>query len=137
MASTFVTRIVHIVALAFPLIKLLAKASSPGGVQSLEFFGTLGRDSKGSDTTHPNVLQGHDATLEAFTLKPYKGFPKIRGTLFGGPYNEDYIVLSSILGSSHFGKEYNPFYRNPLRTYPATPIRTLESTAYTWRPYLP
>ena len=32
------------------------------------------------------------------------GFPKIRGTLFGGPYNKDYSVLGSILGSPYLGK---------------------------------
>ena len=30
--------------------------------------------------------------------------PKIRGTFFGGPYNEDYSILGSILGSPYFGK---------------------------------
>ena len=32
------------------------------------------------------------------------GFPKIRGTLFGGPHNKDYSILGSILGSPYFGK---------------------------------
>ena len=32
------------------------------------------------------------------------GFPKIRGTLFGGPYNKGYSILGSILGSPYFGK---------------------------------
>ena len=32
------------------------------------------------------------------------GFPRIRGTLFGGPNNEDYSILGSILGSPYFGK---------------------------------
>ena len=31
-------------------------------------------------------------------------FPKIRGTLFGGPHVKDYCILGSILGSPHFGK---------------------------------
>ena len=31
-------------------------------------------------------------------------FLKIRGTLFGGPYNKDYSILGSILGSPYFGK---------------------------------
>ena len=31
-------------------------------------------------------------------------FPKIRGTLFGGPHNKDYSILGSILGSPNFGK---------------------------------
>ena len=31
-------------------------------------------------------------------------FPKIRGTLFGGPQNKDYSILGSILGSPSFGK---------------------------------
>ena len=32
------------------------------------------------------------------------GFPKISGTLFGGPHNKDYSILGSILGSPYFGK---------------------------------
>ena len=32
------------------------------------------------------------------------GFPKIRGTSYGGPDNKDYSILGSILGSPHFGK---------------------------------
>ena len=32
------------------------------------------------------------------------GFPKIRGTFVGGPYNKDYSILVSILGSPYFGK---------------------------------
>ena len=32
------------------------------------------------------------------------GFPKIRGTFFGGPYNEDYSILGSILGYPNFEK---------------------------------
>ena len=35
------------------------------------------------------------------------GFPRIRGTLFGGPYNKDYSILGSILGSPYFGKVPN------------------------------
>ena len=30
------------------------------------------------------------------------GFPKIRGTPFGGPYDKDYRVLGSILGSQYW-----------------------------------
>ena len=37
------------------------------------------------------------------------GFPKIRGYLFGGPNNQDYSILGSILGSPYFGKlPYGP-----------------------------
>ena len=32
------------------------------------------------------------------------GFPKIRGTLLGGPHNKDYSILGSIVGSPDFGK---------------------------------
>ena len=32
------------------------------------------------------------------------GFPKIRGTFFGGPHDKDYSILGSILGSPCFGK---------------------------------
>ena len=31
-------------------------------------------------------------------------FPKIRGYLFGGPYNKDSSILGSTLGSPHLGK---------------------------------
>ena len=31
-------------------------------------------------------------------------FPKIRGTLFGGPHNKDHSFLGSMLGSPYFGK---------------------------------
>ena len=37
------------------------------------------------------------------------GFPKIRGYPFKGPYNKDYNVLGSILGSPYFGKLPNGF----------------------------
>ena len=32
------------------------------------------------------------------------GFPKIKGTLFACPYNKDYSILGSILGSPYFGR---------------------------------
>ena len=32
------------------------------------------------------------------------GLSQIRGTLFRGPYNKDYSILGSILGSPCFGK---------------------------------
>ena len=32
------------------------------------------------------------------------GFPKIRGTVFGDPYNKDYNILGSMLGFPYFGK---------------------------------
>ena len=32
------------------------------------------------------------------------GFPKIKGTLFGGPHNKDYSIWGSILGSPYFEK---------------------------------
>ena len=36
------------------------------------------------------------------------GFPKIRGTIWGGPHNKDYSILGAILGSTlgspYFGK---------------------------------
>ena len=31
-------------------------------------------------------------------------FPKLWGTLLGGPYYKDYKILGSILGSPYFGK---------------------------------
>ena len=30
------------------------------------------------------------------------GFPKIRGTFWGNPYNQDYSILVSILGSGNY-----------------------------------
>ena len=38
------------------------------------------------------------------TLHRNGGFPKLGGTLFGGPHNKDYSILGSILGSPYFGK---------------------------------
>ena len=35
---------------------------------------------------------------------PIKGFPKISGTLLGGPHNKDYRILGFILGYPYFGK---------------------------------
>ena len=32
------------------------------------------------------------------------GFPKIRGTILGGPYNKDCNILGSVLGSPYLGK---------------------------------
>ena len=32
------------------------------------------------------------------------GFPRIRGTFFGGPHNKEYSIWGSILGSPYFGK---------------------------------
>ena len=34
---------------------------------------------------------------------PYKGLPKL-GVPFWGPYNKDYSILGSIMGSPYFGK---------------------------------
>ena len=43
------------------------------------------------------------------------GFPKIRGTLFGGPHNKDYSILGSILGSPYFGKLPYELYSKLLK----------------------
>ena len=40
------------------------------------------------------------------------GFPKIRGTFFGGYYRKDYRMSGSILGSPYFGKL--PYHASPL-----------------------
>ena len=43
----------------------------------------------------------------SYTKKRYWaiwGFPYFRGTLFRGPYNKDYSILGSTLGSPYFGK---------------------------------
>ena len=37
------------------------------------------------------------------------GFPKIRGTILGGPYNKDHSILGSILGSPYFGEYHVAF----------------------------
>ena len=37
------------------------------------------------------------------------GFPKIIGTLFGGPYNKDYNILGSILGTLILGNYHVKF----------------------------
>ena len=44
-------------------------------------------------------------TLEVgfFSEAQKGGFPKL-GYPFGGPYNKDYSILGSILGSPYFGK---------------------------------
>ena len=36
-------------------------------------------------------------------VEPVWEFPKIRGTLFGGPYNKDPSIWGTILGSPIFG----------------------------------
>ena len=36
-------------------------------------------------------------------------FPKIGGTLFGGPYNKDPTILGTILGSPIFGNSHMVF----------------------------
>ena len=44
------------------------------------------------------------APMQAQTSKTLKwDFPKIRGTLFGGPYNKDPTIKGTILGSPMFG----------------------------------
>ena len=45
-----------------------------------------------------------------------KGFPKIRGT-FWEPYNEDYSILGSKLGSAYFGKVPFSFGLGTLRVW--------------------
>ena len=42
---------------------------------------------------------------------PIWEFPKIRGTIFGGPYNKDYNILGSVFGSPYLGKlPYDLFF---------------------------
>ena len=38
------------------------------------------------------------------TMSKHMVVSQIRGTLFRGPYNKDYSILGSILGSPYFGK---------------------------------
>ena len=43
-------------------------------------------------------------------------FPKIRGTLFGGPYNKDPTIYGTILGSRIFGSsQIDPGYSADIR----------------------
>ena len=42
--------------------------------------------------------------LQEIVQGVYGGFPKIRGTIFGGPYKKDYSILGSTLGSPYLGK---------------------------------
>ena len=58
----------------------------------------------------PRVAAFPCATGTSLPTRPWNmrltviwGFPKIRGTLFGGPQNKDYIILGSILGSPYYG----------------------------------
>ena len=46
------------------------------------------------------------------------GFPKL-GDLFGDPYNKDYSILGSILGSPYFGKLPNVGYLSDVGLYKA------------------
>ena len=46
----------------------------------------------------------HGKELLNFDLRATRGFPKIRGTFLGGPYNKDYSILGSTLGSPYLGK---------------------------------
>ena len=55
------------------------------------------------------------------------GFPKIRGNLFGGPYNKDYSILGSILGSPYFGEL--PYANPKRRESPDIAIRTFLAPA--------
>ena len=43
------------------------------------------------------------------------GFPKIRGTILGGPYNKGYSILGLSLGSPNFGKL--PYMHSERDTY--------------------
>ena len=61
---------------------------------------------------HPSP-EGRETPLRGglgprFYLQLIWGFPKIRGTLFGGPHNKDYSILGSIWGFPYLGKL--PFY---------------------------
>ena len=43
-------------------------------------------------------------TLHGVVVNTEFGVSQNRGTLFGGPYNKDYSILGSMLGSPCFGK---------------------------------
>ena len=58
-------------------------------------------------------------TLGPKALK-YEEFPKIRATLFWGPYNEDPTIWGTILGSPIFG---NSHILNQSRFQPGSSVR--------------
>ena len=53
----------------------------------------------------PLMVPGRPLAQSAFKAMPgvYGGFPTLRGTFFGGPYNRDYNLLGSLLGSPILG----------------------------------
>ena len=48
--------------------------------------------------------KGHNEKMNNDGTSIQLGFPKIRGTILGGPHNKEYSKLGPILGSPHFGK---------------------------------
>ena len=58
----------------------------------------------------PPLTEAHETVF--FVGDPFdsnrREFPKIRGTLFWGPYNKDPTSLGAILESPFFGNSLNP-----------------------------
>ena len=54
-------------------------------------------------------------------------FPKIRGTLFGGPYNKDPIIWSTILGSPILETPLSGPLGTSLGSFSRVPTRALGS----------
>ena len=48
-------------------------------------------------------------------------FPKIRGTLFWGPYNKDPTIWGTILGPPIFGNSHRGVYREVMWMRTSTP----------------
>ena len=81
-----------------------------GTVQSSHESGRIEERSPIVSATKPQRSEEvvHDAVCWVLDLASQGfetwGFPKIRGTILGGPNNKDYSILGCILGSPYFGK---------------------------------
>ena len=53
-----------------------------------------------------SFLSGFTELCCAVLCRFMRGFPKTRGTLFGGPYNKDPTIWVTILGSPIFGNPH-------------------------------
>ena len=63
---------------------------------------------------HLRHTVGEKSKVYRVRIYIYGGFPKLGVPFFGGPYNKDYSILGSILGSPNFAKLP---YRSLLRLY--------------------
>ena len=64
-------------------------------------------------SSHRSKPEGSAIVSIFSSLIPIWWFPKIRATLFGGPYIKDYTILGSILGFPYVGQ----LLYNPLLSY--------------------